>query len=220
MRSSAVCEVRLWLRDSVFMGYINDVCVRAGVLVFFTLWPHNVICVWGHSVNAAHAYASCFHPCTRFAVVKVNLPSLLIHCDKVTLSLTAFICLSLPIVILFSSVFSMSFFISVYKRFSLNEESMWAEIWKEMENQQDSENNHVVPNMYDWLLWKTKGEILKNVCAAPFQFNDSERGWTKVKKTSLQLFNISCPFDSCKIFWSCMIALCEEQTEIVYKVSR
>lgn len=36
--------------------------------------------------------------------------------------------------------------------------------------------------MTDFLLWKTKGEILKNVCAAPFQFNDSERKWTKGTK--------------------------------------
>ncbi len=77
----------------------------AGVLVFFTCWPNNLISarVWGHSVNAVHAYSSCLHPCTQFAVVKVTSP-LLIHCDKVTLSLAAFICLALHI-----------FFLLVYK---------------------------------------------------------------------------------------------------------
>lgn len=113
----------LWGENSVFMGYINEVCVHAflycslyrtqthacaGVLVFFTCWPHNLIRVWGHSVNAAPA----FIPAPD---LQGYLPSLLIHCDKVTLSLAAFICLS--------QVF---FFISVYKDFlSLRKSVSW-----------------------------------------------------------------------------------------------
>lgn len=57
--------------SGVFMCYINEVCAHAflycslyhtqthgcaGVLMFFTCWPHNLIWVWGHSVNSAPAF--------------------------------------------------------------------------------------------------------------------------------------------------------------------
>jgi len=139
---------------------------------------------------SAHAYGSCFHLWTRFAVIKVNLPSLLIHCDKVTLSLTAFIFLSLPIIILFSSVFSRSYlcikgFLSMRKVCELRLGKRWKII-------------RIVKTsmwfqtcMIDFLLRKTKGKILNNACEAPFQFNGSWRGWT-----------ISIKFISVKLLWN------------------
>lgn len=192
MCSSAIYEVRL---RCVYGLHKWGVCVHIalllmsfthththrckGVLMFFTCWPHNLISarVWGHSVNAAHAYSSCLHPCTRFAVVKVTSP-LLIHCDKVTLSLAAFICLSLPFffffVCSFLSVFKGLFFLLVYKYCSFSE-------LKSTERKKENCHHHHSPPCSSKPVWLTllhEAQIKKlwRMFVQPFPVQ-CEKGW-------------------------------------------